>query len=210
MRLSKKPASSKNSADKAAGQTQEVLNSRLLPEAFARFETGDPIRVLDLGLGNSDTVNFLSQFQARVSFIDLLEHEELLNPADPPSPAQALNLIANLLNLPAEAKYDVVLLWDVVHHLSSSMLEALSGILESHTTRSTTGYGFGSLQNDRVHTAFEYGIRDRQQIVQRTGSQAPFTAHSQQHMNQKFVCLRIAKATLLQEGKLELFFDRQF
>ncbi|MEM7098725.1 MAG: class I SAM-dependent methyltransferase [Pseudomonadota bacterium] len=206
MRLNKRPANSEN----AAGGTTEVLNSRLLPEVFNRFEPGDPVRVLDLGPGSADTVAFLSQFQVRVSFVDLLEHADQLKPAETPTAGQALNLIANLLHLPQDAKFDVILLWDVVHHLSPNMLEALSGILESHTTRSTTGYGFGSLQNDRVHEAFEYGIRDPNQIIQRNSSYSPFTAHSQQQMNQKFVCLHIAKATLLQEGKLELFFERQY
>ncbi len=200
MRLNKKPANEDT-------RQEEFLTSRLLPEVFDGYQPGEKLAVLDLGGGNARTVSFLSQYQARVSFVDLLEHsEELQNPEL--SPAQSLATCTRLLNLPAGAKYDIILLWDIVHHLPLGMLEALSSVLEPHTMKHTRGYGFGSLQADRVHEPFEYGIQSAEQITLTPSELPAFAAHSQQQMNQKFLCMHIAKATLLREGKLELLFER--
>lgn len=204
----------------AAGHS-DVLTSRLLPEVFAPFQPGDSIRVLDLGAGSADTVRYLSQYQARISFVDMLDHDALATPSDDtlatstssagsqsvPNPAQALSLCTQILNLPRDAKFDVILIWDVVHHLSVPMLEALSSVLEAHTLKHTRGYGFGSLQADRVHEPFHYGVFDHDQIAQAPADVPVYSAHSQQQMNQKFLCMHISKATLLQEGKLELLFE---
>ena len=205
MRLSRKPANSDFSARPDLSQGGQVLASRLLPEVFEGHQPGDRLSVLDLGTGNAKTVQFLSQFQAKVHFVDLAEHAELLGQKDLTA-AQALTTCTQLLGLPSTARYDIVMLWDVVHYLSPGMLEALSSVLEPHTLKHTKGYGFGSLQSDRIHQPFACGIVDEAQIVLEPSEGLPYCAHSQQQMNQK--CMRIAKATLLQEGKLELLFER--
>ena len=202
MRLNKKPANTHPET-----RQDELLASRLLPEVFDGFLPGEKLAVLDLGAGNARTVSFLSQYQARISFVDLLEHREELHNSEL-SPDENLETCTRLLNLPADAKYDIILLWDIVHHLSPGMLEALSSVLEPHTLKHTRGYGFGSLQADRVHEPFEYGIENIEQITLTPSTLPAFAAHSQQQMNQKFLCMHIAKATLLQEGKLELLFER--
>ena len=214
MRLSRKPASSDSTSrpDQVRGRTHDqfsdrVLASRLLQEVFEGYQAGDKLSVLDLGGGNARTVQFLSQFRAKVSFVDLLEHADILGQRDL-TPDQALTTCTALLELPAKARFDIILLWDVVHHLSPVMLEALSTVLEPHTLKHTRGYGFGSLQADRIHQPFAYGVVDQGRIILEGLETGSFAAHSQQQMNQKFLCMRIAKATLLQEGKLELLFER--
>ena len=213
MRLNKKQVSLASAfrTDQAAppcdpGQ-DTVLASRLMPEVFEGYEPGDRLTVLDLGSGSAGTVNYLSQFQAKISFVDLLEHlDELQNPEL--SPAQALSTCSRLMGLKPNTKYDIILLWDVVHYLPVSMLEALSSILELHTHKHSRGYGFGSLQGDRIHEPYHYGIQSLDKIQVKPSTRTVYTAHSQQQMNQKFLCMHIAKATLLQEGKLELLFER--
>ena len=207
MRLSRKPASPSQNQVSATPQVEQ-LNSRLLPEVFANFEPDDPIRVLDLGPGQADTLNFLSQFSAKVTFLDVRDldwpeaDEEL-------TPAQGISICQQTINLPAHSRFDVVLFWDALHQLNTPLLEGLSAKLFDHTHKRTLGFGFGFLQSDRLHKGADYSLIDQQKIKVRLHNDGQsFTAHSQQQLTEHFVCMHIAKATLLQEGKLELLFER--
>ena len=207
LRLSRKRASPSQTQAPTTPQVEQ-LNSRLLPEVFANFEPNDPIRVLDLGPGQADTLSFLTQFSAKVTFLDLSDLD-WPDSTEEITPAQAITVCQQTISLPDQSKFDVVLFWDALHHLSAPLLEGLSARLFDHTHKGTLGFGFGSLQSDRLHKPANYSLIDQQHIkVRHNNDGQSFSAHSQQQLTEHFVCMHIAKATLLQEGKLELLFER--
>ncbi|MEM9622971.1 MAG: hypothetical protein AAF993_15070 [Pseudomonadota bacterium] len=206
MRLSKKPAKTAEAAQPA--DKPETVNSRLLPEALTGLESEQRLAILDLGPGDAATVSFFSQFNARMFFLDLLDCEEIIDPPEDLSLADAIKICQRHIKLPHDVYFDVVLLWDYLHYLQVPMLEALSATLQSHLMRHARGYGFGALHGDQPLQRIRYGIAGAAALVSRPPEpHVPFKAYSQQRLNEHFLCMRIGKATLLQEGRLELLFE---
>lgn len=192
----------------AQGQGPGLVYSRLLPELFAGYEDGEPLTVLDLGTGSSSTVAFLSRFKVRIFFADLLEHPTSLRSGDDPNPLGLQHAIARQLALPEDAMLDVVLLWDYLHYIELETIEALSAVLLPRLHRNSRGYGFGALHGRKPADANRYGIADRDHLLAQPTDQEPqYYAHSQQRLSEHFAALRIARGTLLREGRLELLFD---
>ncbi len=191
----------------AQGQGPGLVYSRLLPEVFAGYEDGESLTVLDLGTGSASTVAFLSRFRTRIIFADLLEHPMALRPGDDPNPLGLQQTIARQLALPEAAMVDVVLLWDYLHYIELATIEALSAVLQPHLHRGSRGYGFGALHGRKPTDANRYGIADRDHLLAKPTEQDPqYYAHSQQRLSEHFAALRIARGTLLREGRLELLF----
>ncbi len=192
----------------AQGQGPGLVYSRLLPEVFAGYEDGAPLTVLDLGTGSASTVAFLSRFRARIFFADLLEHPMALRPGEDPNPLGLQQAIARQLALPDDAMIDVVLLWDYLHYIEIGTIEALSTVLLPRLHRGSRGYGFGALHGSKPADANRYGIADREHLLALPSDQDPqYFAHSQQRLSEHFAALRIARGTLLREGRLELLFN---
>ncbi len=164
--------------------------------------------MLDLGPGNAGTVNFLSQFNAKIVFLDILDCAELINAPEDLSLADAIRLCQQHIQLPADTRFDVLLLWDYLHHMNLTVLEGLSATLQNSLHRSTMGYGFGALHSNQTLDHLQYGLTAMDRLTQREANPpGTFTPHPQQRLSEHFLCMRIAKSTLLQGGRLEMLFE---
>ncbi len=202
MRLSKKPDKAKPPAE------PEWVTSRLLPDALAAIEGEKRITVLDLGPGDASTVNFLAQYNARIHFLDLLDCPEVVHPPDELTLASAIKISQRNISLPRDVRFDVILFWDYLHYLQLPMLEAMSATLQSHLLKSTRGYAFGALHSDQQLDHSPFGIAGMDKLVPRPAQgQSGIKAYPQQRLSEHFLCMRIAKATLLREGRLELLME---
>ncbi len=184
-----------------------LIASRLLPEVFGGFEPGDPITVLDLGAGNTSTLEFLSQYRAKIYFADLLDNPAIRNPPEATDTATLAGFIQRQLGLAQDTQIDVCLFWDYLHYIDLAMVEALSLVLQTKLSSRCVGYGFGALHGKRPSDANSYGIADIDTLAARPLSREPtYFAHSQQRLNERFGVLKITRGTLLREGRLELLF----
>jgi hypothetical protein len=176
------------------------------------------INVLDTGPGAQSTVDFFSGFNARIHFVDLLSCDLIVDPPEEITARAAAEGFTRYLDLPSDLVFDVCLFWDTFHHLDLVVLEGLSRALSSHVDARTLGYGFGSLHagaraaeldrhQSREH--FRYGILKGTHLLLRPDT-APgrYHAHTQQQLTEHFSALTIQRATLLQEGRLELLMAR--
>lgn len=185
-----------------------TLTSRLLPELFSGWDVGDRLTVLDLGAGAASTVEFLSRFKAKIYFADLLEHPHLLASSEDRDPAAIRATIQRQLDLPADTRVDICLLWDYLHYIDIPTIAALSAVLQPVFHSRTRGYGFGALHGDKPSDANKYGIAGFDRLLARPiRSEPEYFAHSQQRIGEHFPALRIARGTLLREGRLELLFE---
>ena len=187
-----------------------TLASRLLPEVFAGFDELDQITVLDLGPGNTDTVNFLAHYRAKVFFTDLLNPTLLAELHAQTDIAKVDGLIRHQLNIPADTSIDICLLWDGLHYLELPVMEALSRIVQPLLHEDSRGYGFGTLHGRVPPDSNYYGIASTNSLVARPDTQTPkYLPHSQKCLTDHFNALQISRATLLREGRLELLFEIQ-
>ena len=205
-------------SDPATKARAETVSSRLLPLILDQLESRARLQVLDLGSGSQSTLNFFAGRNAAIHFVDLFSCDLVMNPPEELNTAVACELIQDYLRLPEGLVFDVCMFWDALHYLPLPALEGLSRSLAPHLSASSLGYGFGSLhsgaraeepgwQPDNV--GCRYGIEDGAHLkltpIERQGR---YHAHSQQQLDEFFPALSIQKATLLQEGRLELLFAR--
>lgn len=198
--------------------SESQVASRLLAQALeATTERTECINVLDLSGGSSGTVSFFSNLECptHLIFADCQDLVKAINEADAnkdgPLPfTQRVALCRAHLALPKGSQLDLILIWDFLHYFNKTTLEALSNALQPHIHHATRGYGFGSLHSDRGIKAYNYAIASENSIFMHSKGGAASTlpyAHSQQQLTENFVCLRIGRGTLLQEGHLELLLE---
>ncbi len=201
------------------GSGSETVASRLLPLLLEKIESRERIHVLDLGSGAQDTLNFFAGRNAAIHFVDLFSCELVVKPPEELSTAQASEQLAQYLRLPDDLIFDICMFWDALHYLPLEGLEGLSRALSPHLARGSFGYGFGSLHSGArseepdwqpKNEARRYGIEDDSHLkLTSVDRQGRYRAHTQQQLDEFFPALSIQKATLLQDGRLELLFARE-
>lgn len=175
---------------------------------LADYEPGSRVTVLDLGPGCASTVRYFSDFVCHLVFYDILECEHLIHPDEDADYVSAIKHCQRHMALPPNLQIDVLLLWDYLHFLDVKSIEALSIVLQPHVHQQTKAYGFGSLHSDKPMYRRRYGVHSAQELQLHESTDQPLPyAHSQQRLTDAFMCLRITRGTLLQEGHLELLFE---
>lgn len=187
---------------------QVRTTSRLLPELLRGYAPGDRLTVLDLGPGNASTVAFLGRFKSKVYFADLIDNPMIT--AD--NSASDLDTLARFIHrqlaVPNDARIDICLFWDYLHFMDLRTMSALSQVLQPLLHSNSRGYGFGALHGGRPEDVSLYGIADVDTLTSTAVTNQPkYYPHSQQKISEHLLTLRIARGTLLREGRLELLFE---
>ena len=203
----------KRTKDSKATPLHSEVASRLLAELLDRPNQSTPLTVLDLGTGQSATVNYFAQcdYPSRLVFGDIADAQALFSTQrdgeESPNFLETVNLWRNYLNLSEDLSIDILLVWDLLHYFNLFEIEALSSVLQPHLNRTSQGYGFGALRQDQNLPNALYAVNDSGHIrVSPSRTPAPAFAHSQQALTENFVCMQISRGTLLQEGHVELLF----
>lgn len=181
-----------------------LVSSQLLPLVFEAFEDDDRVVILDVGPGTSSTLNYLSRFRSRVFFTDLFDNDFITNPPEDLDEHTAEQLFQEQLNLPEGTLIDVCLFWDFLHCLDLPIVRGFANALAPYVHGRTTGYSFGVLHGDHQLEHSGYAIQGPDTLIAQACDPIPLKhAHSQQRLADNFDCFSIAKATLLQDGRLE-------
>ena len=209
---------SAETATTASVAHSEIVPSSLLPLLIERLESRERIHVLDLGTGNQSTLNYFIGRNAAIHFADLFSCDLVLNAEDEVSTATACEQLVQYMRLPDDLVFDVCMFWDALHYLPLDALGGLSRALAPHLGPNSIGYGFGSLHSGAraeepdwrpEGSGCRYGIEDDAHLrLTSVERQERYYAHTQQQLDEFFPALTIQKATLLQEGRLELLFAR--
>lgn len=196
----------------------DAVASRLLPMLLEGLDQRGRIHVLDAGPGSQSTVDFFAGYNACIHFVDLLGCELVVDPPEELEAEAAAQAFERYLDLPDGLIFDVCLFWDTFHHVDLVALEGLSRALAPHIDARTLGYGFGALHAgaragdptlNSGREYFRYGILKGTHLLLRPGETTTrYHAYTQQQLTEHFPALTIQRATLLQEGRLELLFGR--
>ena len=192
--------------------------SRLLTQLLEHLEDRDEdLCVLDLGPGTPGSVDFFASLPCRtkLTFVDadavledMQSREAALEEGESLDFTTLLDVWAKALELPLKQDIDLLLLWDHPHKFPLLAIEALSSALQPHIHKGTAGYAFGTLHSDQPMQPYRYSIHDATSVAMRPleNDALPYS-HSQQALAENFVCMRIARGTLLREGHLELLLE---
>lgn len=194
-----------------AGEQRSTL---LLPLLLERFDPEQPLTVLDVGYGVSATVEFFSRYTCRLYFAGIIDAPELAVLPEEGVDDYLDETFARLLDFPADACFDVCLLWDFPNYLAVPALRAFGRALRPHLHRQTHGHGFGAFKANApamsrgaaAETALQYGVYDTDKLVvrPRPGAAAPGHSHSRSVLADALECFEVVRGTLLKEGTMEL------
>ena len=191
----------------------ELRGTLLLPLLLERFDPDQPLTVLDLGYGVSETVAFFSRYTCRLHFAGIIGAPELGTLPEEDVDAYLDEAFTRLLDFRADARFDVCLLWDFLNYLSVPALRSFSRVLRPHLHRQTHGHGFGSFKasapamaRGAAETALQYGVYDVDKLLVRPLSDrsAPGHSHSRAALADSLGCFEVVRGTLLKEGTMEL------
>jgi hypothetical protein len=184
-----------------------VTSSHLLPGIFEKLAEREKIVVLDAGAGSQSTIDFLSGYNAKLVFVDLLAMPWVADPPEEFSGRDAAVMFIDHLGLESDITFDLCLLWDTMQYMDLGLVHALSLALSAHVDERTLAYAFGSLYakftEDPGHHGF--GLVDEGHLkITPVERNLTNYHHSQQQIDEYFGCLSVQRATLLKKGRLEL------
>lgn len=165
------------------------LSSRLLPKVCAELATREAPCVLDIGMGVPSTLEFLSQYRARVFFLDLANGDT--------SYEQNLGDYSGAL-------FDVCLFWDFLQSLEPEKLSALSDALTPYVYSGTIGYSICNVSPQRLSHRCSYRIRSEDELELVPSQHKRFREWSQKEFADHFDSFRIEQDVLSHDGHLEL------
>ncbi|MDM3870321.1 methyltransferase domain-containing protein [Porticoccus sp. W117] len=191
------------------GSAATVQQSQLFATLTERLEPEQPLSVLDIGPGVAATLEFFSAYRCRLQFADLFDllpmaaTEEGLT--EEQKQQQLQQQFTEALALPADARFDLILFWDLFNYLDSSALAALSQALQPHLHKGSRGHGF--VQRDRQKTPpdYGYGVRSENSFTikpcTRQGLQKH--CHAQASVERQLQGFTIQRGVLMLDGRLE-------
>jgi hypothetical protein len=151
-------------------------------------------------------VEFFSSFRCRLHFADLYS-EPLVLQGSSHLDAEALqHAFRDCLALQAEARFDLVLLWDFPNYIDDKALRAFDAVLRPHLRPGAVGHGFAVRTADTRLRNQWYGIDQPHLFTVREPRQPQvrFHPHSQAILINLLTSFDIDRGMLLPDGRLEV------
>ncbi|NKB96903.1 MAG: hypothetical protein GKR90_00165 [Pseudomonadales bacterium] len=173
----------------------EFITTELLPRVFSAHNRNTEIHVLDVGIGITDTTEFLQNHReqdhrCKVYFLDL-------------APALKANSSITIGEVFAEYTgelFDVCLFWDLLHRLDHEQLNELSDALEPYVYSGTRAHALVNLSNPSER----YRIRAEDQLEVDLSTPHDYRTNSLTALRQHFSCLQTLDDRFRCDGRLEL------
>jgi len=149
--------------------------------------------VLDVGIGNPSTLDFLQPYSAKVFFLDL-------SVGDAESAAQKLSPYADNL-------FDVCLFWDLLQYLDPDRLVELNEALTPYIYSRTKGYCIWDLNAAINQQRSGYKLVGQDELALVGAPYLEMRAWSYVDFAARFDSFRIAQDCLSPDGHLELLLE---
>ena len=188
-----------------ATEPAPTQSSKLFASLFEGFDPVQRLRVLDVGLGLPESLDFFSAYRCRLSFLDLYSDTVVATQRDA-NKEELREQFEVLLQFPEGTQFDLCLFWDFLNYLDKPALQAFSRALQPYLHGTSRAHAIGLLNDQTALPHCEYSIVSQEQfrLRSRAGEQAPWFPHPQAELGTKLVGLDIHKALLLADGRLEI------
>jgi len=181
--------------------------SVLLPLALDYVTTGtEPVAILDVGRGNSNTLKCFAPYPCRVHFLDLLsvtvpttDHDNPMSTRD-----KAYQRYAQALQEYQGTLFNLCLFWDMLFALDKPILQGLSLALQPYLYSASKGHAVGDLVSQEQGLRNSYRIQTPTELAlfEQTSDHLP--SWSQSQFANAFDCFTIANDLVNDKGMLEL------
>ncbi len=184
----------------------ERQQSLLFPSLFKKLPTDDRLHVLDIGPAHNETIYFFSRLRCRLHFAGMYSEPLTLEGAGDRDPEALTAAFSEALAIPAETRFDLVLLWDYPNYLEDEALKAFSKALAPHLHERTLGHAFAVRTASTKLTNQWYGIDEPHLFTLRPprDRQPVFHPHPQAILINLLDCFSIDRGMLLPDGRLEV------
>lgn len=178
--------------------------AQLLPGLFEHIDKEQRFTVLHLGPVLPETLDFFSSYRCKIYVADLFT--ELPFSLDPVEELTVEQRLAAALDIPAEARFDLCLFWDLFNYLQPEVITALMGLLRPHWYRHTRAHAF-SVHNTRTPqqgVTFSMSSADTLTLRPRASRLPGYAPLPQSRLKELLVGLEVQRSVLLAESRLEL------
>ncbi|MEH6592069.1 MAG: hypothetical protein V7746_17535 [Halioglobus sp.] len=184
--------------------------SKLLSDLFAPFDPEQRLTVLNIGAALPETVDFFAHFRCKLFFADVFS--ELPIVIDEASETSLDEYFCQILNLPEQARVDVLLFWDVFNYLDKRSVTTLMKVLRPHLHAGSRGHGFAVHNRNSPQGDQQYGIaaRDLLNVRRRTNKLPGYRPHPQSQLRELLQCFEFDRSVLLSDSRLELLLTTRF
>lgn len=179
--------------------------SSLLPALFAQFEEEQPLCVLHIGAALPETVNFFSSYRCKLHFFDLFSDLAQLQGEQDPLVSRRQQL-TELLPVPAGARFDLCLFWDLFNFMDADLIADLLSVLRPHLHPGTLAHGFAVHNLKTPQSRQIYGLRalDQVSLRERSADLPGYCPHNQGQLEKLLDCFHFSRSVLLPGSRLEM------
>jgi hypothetical protein len=165
------------------------------------------LTVLDLGSAVGSNVEFLSQFGCKLFIEDLYAALSTRMDGDLAGPG----FFAELLSVPEETRFDVVLAWDLFDYLQRKELAVFAEYLRRYTNRGALIFALISYHKTIPAQPYRFRIKDEQHLIyeRRTGAERPSPRLAPAEVTNLLKEFRVDRSFLLKHGIQEYLLVRE-
>ncbi|MGV6826189.1 MAG: hypothetical protein ACWA5Q_04360 [bacterium] len=181
------------------------MNCPVFGEFVTSLDEDRRYEILDLGPALPQNLEFLSRYRCRLHISDsqdAIARHDLSTEEDNPL------TFSELLPIPAEATYDILLFWDIFNYLEPSDIRLLMDHLKPHIKSGTQLYVLNTQSGDIPATPNRYRIVDEQQLLcEHTSIDfMPSPCHAQRVLEKHLLGFSLQRGMLLKNGQQEFLF----
>jgi hypothetical protein len=179
-------------------------SSKLLSSLFAQFDQDQRLTVLHIGPALPETVEFFSRFRCKLFFVDLFSELPIAPDEDASSSLQ--QQFDELLDIPADALFDICLFWDFFNFLDKHAIAAFLATLRPHLHNGSLGHGFAvhNLHSPQTNQLYAIQEVDTLRVKARPSRLPGYAPHTQSKLRSLLSCFHFDRSVLLSDSRLEL------
>lgn len=193
------------------------LTSSLMAGVFSQVPAQRQLQLLDFGVASAATVNFLSHFSCRVSFVDLLSYSAQIEADESQQREQRDDFVAfshhqlvsryrAMLGDYKISTVDICLFWDLPNYLSAEHINALMTALAPHLHSYSCAHLIGIYNPHSRVEPVHFGLSDLGTLTQ-SAAQIAFSQHfhpyRQGELEHLLPSYKIDRSRMLGKGRVE-------
>lgn len=165
-------------------------------------------QILDLGPASGPNIDWLCRYRCKVFIANFFERLSEDGPRARQDAASFGESCRQLLDFPPEARFDLVLLWDLLNYLSLAEVEVLMQHLRSHCHRGTRMMALVSIYQKIPDRPFRFLVLSPDEIRYETSSRGlrESPRHREIDLLRRMAGFEVEKAMLLRNGMREYAF----
>jgi hypothetical protein len=167
-----------------------------------------PGGILDLGPAVGSNVDFFSKLSSSFYVADLFRALESDRPAASTDEMQWDPVFEKILPYEDDARFDLILAWDVLNYLRAPQIEALARCLGPHCSRGTVLFAMISTRKQIPARPRSYQVLSSEKLLYQTPTQAvrPCPSYKEPDLLRMLTGFHVKTSYLLRNGMLEYLF----